>query len=110
MSESAVGSGTWSTCPLRVQTGPVSCGLHNLGSNIRGGRNPALADGVIHDLIASFFLWNLRVPALQTIFYILFRGWWGSDDRNIFELATQFHPPAGRENALRLLEWLDFFK
>lgn len=33
----------------------LSSGLYNLGSAVRGGRNPALADGSrLHDLIASF--------------------------------------------------------
>lgn len=53
MSESAVGSGALCTCRW-VQNDPVSCGLYHLGSNISSGRNPALVDGVIHDLIASF--------------------------------------------------------
>lgn len=48
-----MGSRAVSTCRW-VQNGPVPCGLRNSGSNVRGGRNPALADRLTHDLIASF--------------------------------------------------------
>lgn len=79
--ESALGSGTWSTCPPspRVQNGPVSCGLYNLGRNIHGRRNPALADGVIHDLIAAFPLESQGACSANPILRPLQRPvgqWW----------------------------------